>query len=160
MRAAIPLAIALLAVPAAAQEVRDALEARDLICEFRNPFQRDLVADLLAEPPPANLMLVYEGVTESSAQVIASGRVGRRPVQIRTIGDVVHLIESDGPSVRVTTLTECRDWRFKDGVETCIRFGARHAWHFDVAGTLGPDLSRVRVAAGASVGACEAWNTE
>jgi hypothetical protein len=43
----------LLAAPAAAQEVRDALEARDLICEFRNPFQRDLVADLLDARPPA-----------------------------------------------------------------------------------------------------------
>ena len=160
MRAAIPLAIALLAAPAAAQEVRDALDARDLICEFRNPFERDLVADLLNDPPPANLMLVYEGVTEKSAQVIASGRVGKRSVLIRAIGDVVHLIEPDGPSVRVTTLTECRDTRVKDGVDTCVRFSARHAWHFDVAGTLGPDLSRVRVAAGASVGVCEAWRTE
>ena len=160
MRAAIPLAIALLAVPAAAQEVRDALDARDLICEFRNPFQRDLFANLSDDPPPANLMLVYERVTETSAQVIASGRVGRRPVLIRSVGDTVHLIESDGPSVRVTTLTECKDWRFKDGVETCVRFSARHAWHFDVAGTLGPDLARLRVPAGASVGVCEAWNTE
>ena len=87
MRAAIPLAIALLAAPAAAQEVRDALDARDLVCEFRNPFERDLFAALTEDPPPANLMLVYERVTESSAQVIASGRVGRRPVVIRTVGD-------------------------------------------------------------------------
>jgi hypothetical protein len=48
----------------------------------------------------------------------------------------------------------------KDGVDTCVRFAARHAWHFDVAGTLGPDLSRVRVAAGASVGVCEAWRMD
>jgi hypothetical protein len=160
MRAAIPLAIALLAVPAAAQEVRDALDARDLICEFRNPFQRDLFAALTEDPPRANLMLVYEGVTESSAKVIASGRVGRRPVLIRSIGDTVHLIEPDGPSVRVTTLTECKDTRVKDGVDTCVRFGARHAWHFDVAGTLGPDLARLRVPASASVGVCEAWNQD
>ena len=160
MRAAIPLAVALLAAPVAAQEVRDALDARDLICEFRNPFQRDLFADLRSDPPRPNLMLVYEGVTESSAQVIASGRAGKRSVLIRTIGNVVHLIEPDGPSVRVTTLSECTDTRVKDGVDTCVRFSARHAWHFDVAGTLGPDLSRVRVAAGASVGVCEAWRTE
>ena len=160
MRAALPLAVALLAAPAAAQEVRDALDARDLICEFRNPFQRDLFAALTEDPPPANLMLVYEGVTASSAKVIASGRVGRRPVLIRSLGDTVHLIEPDGPSVRVTTLTECKDWKWKDGVETCVRFGARHAWHFDVAGTLGPDLDRVRVPGGASVGVCEAWNAD
>jgi len=48
----------------------------------------------------------------------------------------------------------------KDGVHTCVRFSARHAWHFDVAGTLGPDLTRLRVPSGASVGVCEAWNTE
>ena len=160
MRAAIPLALALLAAPAAAQEVRDALDARDLICEFRNPFERDLFANLGDDPPPANLMLVYEGVTESSAKVIASGRVGRRPVLIRSVGDTVHLIESDGPSVRVTTLIECKDTRVKDGVDTCVRFSARHAWHFDVAGTLGPDPARLRVPAGASVGVCEAWITE
>ena len=160
MRAAIPFALALLAVPAAAQEVRDALDARDLICEFRSPFQRDLVADLLADPPPANLMLVYEGVTEKSAQVISTGRVGKRSVVIRTIGDTVHLIEPDGPSVRVTTLTECTDTRVKDGVDTCVRFSARHAWHFDVVGTLGPDESRVRMPTSASVGVCEAWKTD
>ncbi|MGH8675256.1 MAG: hypothetical protein ACREVG_13205, partial [Burkholderiales bacterium] len=150
----------LLAAPAAAQEVRDALDARDLICEFRNPFQRDLIADLRDELPPANLMLVYESVTASSAHVISSGRAGRRPVQIRAVGDALHFIERDGPSVRVTTLTECKDWKWKDGVETCVRFGARHAWHFDVVGTLGPDLERVRVPGGASVGVCEAWNAE
>ena len=160
MRAGISFALALLAVPAAAQEVRDALDARDLICEFRNPYQRELFADLLTEPPRANLMLVYEAVSQSSAKVISSGRVGKREVVVRTAGDTVHLIEPDGPSVRVTTLTECKDTRVKDGVDTCVRFGARHAWHFDVAGTLGPDLSRVKVPSGASVGVCEAWVTE
>ena len=159
MRAAIAFALALLTAPAAAQEVRDALDAKDLICEFRNPFQRDLFAALTEELPPSN-MLVYEGVTENSARVIASGRIGKRPVLIRTIGDTVHLIESDGPSVRVTTLTECKDTRVKDGVDTCVRFAARHAWHFDVAGMLGPDVSRIKVPSGASVGVCEAWSTE
>ena len=160
MRRAIVLTLAFFTASAAAQEVRDALEARDLICEFRNPFQRDLIADLRDELPPANLMLVYESVTASSAHVISSGRVGRRAVQIRAIGDVLHFIEPDGPSVRVTTLTECKDWKWKDGVETCVRFGARHAWHFDVAGTLGPDPDRVRVPGGASVGVCEAWSAD
>ena len=159
MRVAIPFALALLAAPLAAQEVRDALDAKDLICEFRDPFQRDLFAALTEELPPSK-MLVYESVTENSARVIASGRVGKRPVVIRAIGDTVHLIEPDGPSVRVTTLTECKDTRVKDGVDTCVRFSARHAWHFDVAGTLGPDLARVKVPSGASVGVCEAWNTE
>ena len=159
MRAAIPIALALLAAPAAAQEVRDALDAGDLICEFRNPFQRDLFAALTEDLPPSK-MIVYEGLSEKSARVIASGHVGKRPVVIRTVGDAVHLIERDGPSVRVTTLTECRDTRVMNGVDTCVRFAARHAWHFDVAGTLGPDLSRLRVPSGASVGYCEAWKTE
>ena len=160
MRRAITFALALLAAPVTAQEVRDALEARDLICEFRHPFQRDLIADLRDDLPQTGLMLVYESVTADSAQVISSGRVGKRQVQIRAIGDAVHLIEPDGPSVRVTTLTDCKDWTWKEGVETCVRFSARHAWHFDVIGTLGPDLGRVRVPAGASVGVCEAWNAD
>src|SRR4029078_7086371 len=159
MRAAIPIALALLAAPAVEQEVRDALDAGDLICEFRNPFQRDLFAALTEDLPPSK-MIVYEGLSEKSARVRASGRVGRRPVVIRTVGDAVHLIERDGPSVRVTTLTECRDTRVMNGVDTCVRFAARHTWHFDVAGTLGPDLSRLRVPSGASVGYCEAWKTE
>ena len=160
MRRVIVLTLALVAAPAAAQEVRDALEARDLICEFRNPFQRDLIADLRDELPPADLMLVYESVTASSAHVISSGRAGRRPVQIRAIGDVLHFIEPDGPSVRVTTLTECKDWKWKDGVETCVRFGARHAWHFDTQAYLGPDVVRARTPGGASIGVCEAWNAD
>lgn len=155
------VAIALLAAaPLAAQDTRDALEAGDLICEFRNAFQRDLIADLRDELPRANLMLIYESVTPNSAHVVSSGRVGKRRVHVRAIGDTVHFIEPDGPSVRVTTLTECKDTKWKDGVETCVRFSARHAWHFDVTGALGPDRERVRVPSGASVGVCEAWNAD
>ena len=156
-----PLALAwLVAVaPAAAQDVRDALQAGDLICEFRDGFRRNVFADL-AGPPVADQMLMYESVTADTAKVLASGRPGKRPVQVRAVGDAVHLIERDGPSVRVTTLTECKDWKWKDGVETCVRFAARHAWHFDTVAYLGPDVARARVPDGASVGVCEAWNVD
>jgi hypothetical protein len=152
--------LAFLAASAAAQDVHDALGAGDLICEFRNPLQHDLLAGLRYEPPRANLMLVYERVAAESAQVISSGRVGKRPIVVRAANDMLHFIERDGPSVRVTALTECKDTRWKDGVETCVRFSARHAWHFDTHGTLGPDPARVRLPAGASVGVCEAWNAD
>jgi len=156
-----PLVLALLviAAPAAAQDVRDALQAGDLICEFRDGFRRNVFADL-AGPPVADQMLMYESVTADAAKVLASGRPGKRPVHVRAIGDAVHLIERDGPSVRVTTLTECKDWKWKDGVETCVRFAARHAWHFDTVAYLGPDVARARVPDGASVGLCEAWNVD
>ncbi len=160
MRNTLALLLSALAASAAAQDVRDALEAGDLICEFRNPLQHDMLADLRYELPRANLMLVYERVNGDSARVVSSGRAGKRPVVVRTVNDSLHFIEPDGPSVRVTTLTECKDTRWKDGVETCIRFSARHAWHFDTNGALGPDPARVRVPAGASVGMCEAWNAE
>jgi hypothetical protein len=160
MRHAIALVLASLAASAAAQDVRDALESGDLICEFRTPLQQDLLADLRYELPRPNLMLVYERIKADSASVIASGRVGKRRVVVRAGNDALHFIEPDGPSVRVTTLTECKDTRWKDGVETCVRFSARHAWHFDVVGALGPDRERMRVPSGASIGICEAWNAE
>lgn len=161
MRGIGPFALAWLVVaaPAAAQDVRDALAAGDLICEFRDGYRRDLFADL-AGPPVADQMLVYESVTADAAKVLTSGRPGKRPVRVRAVGDVVHLIERDGPSVRVTTLTECRDWKWKDGAETCVRFGARHAWHFDAHSYLGPDVARARVPSSASVGVCEPWNVD
>lgn len=160
MRQALALLLSSLAVSAAAQDVRDALEAGDLICEFRTPLQQDLLADLRYELPRPNLMLVYERVKADSAHVVSSGRVGKRGVVVRAVNDTLHFIEPDGPSVRVTTLTECKDTRWKNGVETCVRFSARHAWHFDRVGALGPDPARVRIAAGASIGSCEAWNAE
>jgi hypothetical protein len=156
-----PLALALLvaAAPAAAQDVRDALEAGELICEFRGGFRSNLFADL-AGPPVADQMLVYESVTADAATVLASGRPGKRPVHVRAVGELVHLIERDGPSVRVTTLTECRDWRWKNGAETCVRFAARHAWHFGTHAYLGPDVARARVPSAAAVGVCEPWNVD
>ena len=160
MRPAIALLLALLALPAAAQDVHDALEAGDLKCEFRTPLQQDMLADLRYELPRANLMLVYERVQADSAKVVSTGRVGKRPVVVRAVRDTLHFIEPDGPSVRVTTLTDCKDTKWKDGVETCVRFSARHAWHFDTIGALGPDPERVRVPSGASIGVCEAWNAE
>ena len=154
------LALLVASAPAAAQGVRDALEAGDLICEFRDGFRSSLLADLSTDPPAASLMLVYESVTANSAQVMSSGRSGKRPVHVRAIGEVVHLIEPEGPSVRVTTLTECKDWKWKNGAETCVRFAARHAWHFDWRAYLGPDLPRARVPSGAAVGVCEPWDSD
>ena len=160
MRPARCLALLLLAtaMPASAQDARDALDAGDLICEFRDGFRRSLLADLSDSPPRADLMLVYESVTAESAKVVSTARPGKRPVRVRAIGETVHLIEPDGPSVRVTTLTECRDWKRKNGVESCVRFAARHAWHFDSVTYIGPDIARARLPSAAAVGVCEPWD--
>ena len=154
------LVLLVVSAPAAAQDVRDALEAGDLICEFRDGFRHNLIADLSDNPPRADLMLVYESVTADSAQVVSTARPGKRPVHVRAIGEVVHLIEPEGPSVRVTTLTECMERKWKNGVETCVRFAARHAWHFDAVTFLGPEIARARVPSAAAFGMCEAWNLE
>jgi len=148
-----------LAAPVRAQDVGDALRAGDLICEFRDGFRASLLAELDHRPPPADLMLMYDSVSADSAHVVSTARPGRRRVLVRAAADAVHLIEPDGPSVRVTTLTACRDWKWKNGVETCVRFAARHAWHFDDAAYLGPDIVRARVPSGAAVGACEPWDS-
>jgi len=146
--------------PAHAQDHSDALTAGDLICEFREGWQRSLIADLVGEPNPVALLLVYEGVASDKAEVLSSRVPGRKPVAVRATARGVHFIERVGPSVRVTTLTGCTRTRWKDGVETCARFSARHAWHFDARALVEPDRSFKRQPSGASVGNCEPWNID
>jgi len=106
------------------------------------------------------LLLVYERVTPAQAAVLSSRTPGRRPVAVRATAEHVHFIERVGPSVRVTTLTGCARRKWKDGVETCVRFPARHAWHFDRRALVEPDAAFARQPSGASVGACEPWNID
>jgi hypothetical protein len=123
------------------------LAAGELICEFRQGFDRDV-------------MLVYEALRRESAQVVSSERPGRNPVRLRVTDKAVHLIEPVGASVRVTTLTECRNWKWKRGAETCVRFEARRAWHFDTLAGLDPDASLEKLPSGSSPGVCEPWNLD
>jgi len=148
------------AAPGHAQPLRDALEQGDLICEFREGWRRSLIADLVGEPDPVALLLVYEAVTPADAAVLSSRTPGRRPVAVRATDDGVHFIERVGPSVRVTTLTGCERTKWKDGIETCVRFPARHAWHFDTRALLEPDAAFAQLPSGASVGACEPWKVD
>lgn len=157
---ALVLAAAFAAVPAAAQSVRDALAQGDLICEFRHGYERNLFADLVAMPSPRGLMLVYEAIGAGSAHVVSSAAAGRKPVVIRATGKAVHLIEPVGPSVRVTTLTDCLASKWRRGAETCVRFAARNAWHFDAHVYFDPDASFARLPAGISTGACEPWQLD
>jgi len=145
---------------AEAQGLRDALAVGDLICEFREGWQRSLIADLVGEPDPVALLLVYEGIAADKAEVLSSRVPGRKPVAVRATARGVHFIERVGPSVRVTTLTGCERQQWKDGVETCVRFRARHAWHFDARALIEPDASFERQPSGAAVGACEPWNVD
>lgn len=156
----IALLLSFVTAPAAAQDVRDALEAGELICEFRHGFKRSLLADLAGRPREADLMLVYESVSADAAQVVSSERPGRKQVRVRATDRAVHLIEPAGPSVRVATLTKCQRWKWKNGVETCVRFSARYAWHFDAAAHIDPDASLERQPSGASTGACEPWSLD
>ncbi len=107
-----------------------------------------------------DVMLVYEALGADSAQVLSSERPGRRAVRVRATDKAVHLIEPAGPSVRVTTLTDCRRTKWKRGGETCVRFGARHAWHFDTLALTQPDQSLARQPSGASTGFCEPWSLD
>ena len=137
------VALALAAAPAAAQDVRDALSVGDLICEFDHGTRRSL--------------LVYEAVQPESAQVVSTRAPGRRPVVVRATGKAVHFIERLGPSVRVTTLTGCERHKRKRGVQTCVRYSAQHAWHFDELAAADPDRAFERLPSGASKGRCEPW---
>jgi len=111
-------------------------------------------------PGPRGLMLVYEAVGAGSAHVVSSAAAGRNPVLVRATGKAVHLIEPVGPSVRVTTLTECLGSKWRRGGETCVRFAARHAWHFDARVYFDPDTAFARLPAGISAGACEPWQLD
>ena len=150
-------ALAIAAAPAAAQDVRDALAVGDLICEFDHGYRRSLVADLLGEPPSTDLLLVYEAVQPQSAQVLSTRTPGRRPVQVRATSKALHFIERVGPSVRVTTLTACERSKHKKGKQTCVRYSAQHAWHFDALAASDPDRAFERLPSGASKGRCEPW---
>lgn len=152
------MVLALLAAPAAAQELHDALEAGDLICEIRHGYRRNVFADLSPSQPAIGLMLVYESIGAQSARVVSSQRPGKHPVQVRVTANAVHFIEPVGPSVRQTTLTRCEKtgWT-KKGYESCVRFAARHVWHFDTSAYADPDAALARLGQSVSTGSCEPW---
>ena len=160
------VALVFAALPAAAQEarearvelVKDALAAGELICEFRAGWKRSVIADLLRDaPPPVERMMVYEAVGTERAKVISTRAPGRRDVEVRATDKAVHLMERAGPSLLVTTLTRCVRTAWKAGSETCVRYAARHAWHFDLAALREPDAAYERLPSGALSGACEPW---
>lgn len=152
--------LALLAAPAVAQDLRDALDAGDLICEIRHGYRRDVFADLSLRRPAADLMLVYESVGAQSARVVSSQRPGKHPVQVRVTERAVHFIEPVGPSLRQTTLTRCEQTKWKDGYEICVRFAARHVWHFDTGAYADPDAALAPLANSVSTGVCEPWSVD
>ena len=163
-RAALAAAAALQAFScgalAAPDGLEDALQARELICEFHSGYTRVKLADVRRGPPPGELMLVYERIdpVANTAQVVSTRAPGRKPVSALSSPRGVHLIENVNASVMVTTLTRCEGWRVKGGVETCVRFAARHAWHFDQLARTDPDASFDRQPRGAYSGYCEPWN--
>ena len=155
------LALACAAAPAAAApDLREALEAGDLICEFEHGERRSLLADLAGEARAADLLLVYESVRPDSAQVLSSGAPGRRPVRVRATARAVHFIEQVGPSVRVTSLTRCERRKWRNGTRACVRFAAQYAWHFDALAAADPDRALDRLPSGASPGRCEPWQVD
>jgi hypothetical protein len=124
-----------------------ALAAGELICEFTDGYRIEL-------------SLFFEALNKASAQVLSTHRPGRREVQVHSTSDYLHLIQPEGPSVRVTTLTGCTRTRWRGDEEVCTRFAARHAWHFDTAAHLDPDESFRRQPSGAASGSCEPWRVE
>ena len=135
------------------------LAAGELICEFQDGYQRSLLADLAGEPR-RTMMLVYEKISPETAEVISTRAPGRKTVRVHTEGKAVHFVQDAGPSVMVTTLTRCERYKRKNGERTCVRFTARHAWHFDSLADRNPDLSFERQPTGASPGTCEPWRLD
>ncbi len=137
-----------------------ALAAGELICEFSDGYRKSLLAEMAGDAPRTELVVVFEALSRDEAQVLSTAKPGRRPVQVRSTGEFLHLIEREGPSVRVTTLTGCTRTRQRDGEEICTRFDARYAWHFDTAALVEPDASFKRQPSGAATGSCEPWRID
>ncbi len=137
-----------------------ALAAGELICEFSDGYRKSLLADLAGDAPRTELVLVYEALTPNGAQVLSTRRPGRRAVDVRATENYVHLIQSEGPTVHVTTLTACTRTKWRDGEELCTRFSATHAWHFDAATQRAPDAAYARLPSGSARGFCEPWRLD
>jgi hypothetical protein len=137
-----------------------ALAAGELICEFNDGYRKSLLAKLTGDAPRTEMVLVYEALKPDSAEVLSTRRPGRRAVQVRASGGQLHLIEQDGPSVRVTTLTACTRTKLKAEGEVCTQWEARHAWHFDSSARFDPDGAAARLPSGAATGSCEPWKME
>ena len=137
-----------------------ALAAGELICEFNDGYRKSLLAKLTGDTPRTEMVLVYEALKSESAEVLSTRRPGRRAVKVRATGEQLHLIEQDGPSVRVTTLTACTRTRVKADGEVCTKWEARHAWHFDASASFDPDGAAARLPSGAATGSCEPWKME
>ena len=115
------------------------LAAGELICDFQ-----------------ADALMLYELHTVDEGAVLDSRRPGRRPVAVREEDGQLHLIEGEGPSVRVTTLTSCT----RGDLTRCTRFAAQHAWHFDTRAQHEPAASLRRQPSGAASGTCEPWRVD
>jgi len=137
-----------------------ALAAGELICEFNDGYRKSLLAKIAGDTPRTEMVLVYEALKPDSAEVLSTRRPGRRAVKVRATGEQLHLIEQDGPSFRVTTLTACTRTRLGAGGEVCNKWDARHAWHFDSTASFDPDGAAARLPSGAATGSCEPWKVE
>jgi len=126
-----------------------ALAAGELICEFSDGYRRSLVAALAGERPATELVLIYTLAGERG-EVLSSRSAGKRAMHLQVDGEAVHLVQADGASRRVTSLTGCE----RGEEASCTRFSARHAWIVD-AGAL-PALP----VPGSAAGACEPWRME
>ena len=136
------------------------LAAGELICEFSDGYRKSLLAQMAGDVPRIEILMVYESLQQDAAEVVTSGRSGRKPVQVHSAGQYVHLVEPEGPSVRVTTLTGCTRMQWRGGEEICTRFSARHAWHFDLAARFQADAAFARLPSGSATGVCEPWKIE
>jgi hypothetical protein len=108
-----------------------ALAAGELLCEF-----------------DSGAMLLYAMKSADEGAVLQAGRAGRRPVFLRESSGQVHLVQDDGASIRMTTLTSC----IQTKGSACTRFTAAHAWHFDHRARKLPH--------GAAPGRCEPWKMD
>ena len=146
-----------LATGASLPELDQLIEARDLICHFRKagaspaPFPR--------RGPEFDMMQVIEKIdaVAKTARSVSTSSVGRKSLSVYRTDTRVHFVQRLERSVVVTTVEACETWRTKRGIESCTRYRALNAWHFDQTVHLDPDASFLKLPGVSYTGHCEPW---
>jgi hypothetical protein len=141
---------------AASPLLKEIIEARDLICEFR----ASDAGPRGAKGPARNLMVFLESVDAQRARLVSSVTVGSRPVRVYSGDTGVHFVEDVQSSVKVTSLLSCLRWKTSSKGRQCVRYDAVNRWHFDTSVHRNADEAYLRLAENSYTGWCEPWRID
>lgn len=153
--------LAAIAVPCSAHDAFDGvIEAKDLICQFRNTGTPRSMLRQMLEGERIDMLQVIEAIDPSSgrARSVSSKQIGAKSLRYYKTGKAVHFVQDLGESVVVTTITGCEQWgRNRDDQALCVRYRALNSWHFDMSVHRDPDGAFGKLSTSSYQGSCEPW---